>query len=225
VPRAGLCGPGAGACGRDGGGRAAGGRRGVALLLRLGQRGRADAPDAVRAPRCALAQHGGRTRQQRFAKPARLISGAKAHQSQTREHAPALRLPPPPLQQRAALHAGRCARGGAKLSAAVRGRYRLDEVRSALALLGGMAAGAAPPGLSLESGAPAAGFLAGRLDLASIAIGGHSYGGATAVATAAADARIRAVVALDPWWCATALLMTALPERALRRVFPGRLGS
>jgi len=134
-----------------------------------------------------------------------LLAGQRRIRAGHASIAPALRPPPPPLQQRAALHVGRGARGGAKPSAAVGGRYRLDEVRTALALLGGMAAGAPPPGLSLGSGAPVAGFLAGRLDLASIAIGGHSYGGATAVAMAATDARIKAVIALDPWWCAVAL--------------------
>lgn len=82
------------------------------------------------------------------------------------------------------------------------GRYRLDEVQTALALLQGMADGAPAAGLGLGPGLSPSTFFAGRLDTRCTAIGGHSYGGATAVATAATDTRIRACVTLDPWWCA-----------------------
>ena len=78
-------------------------------------------------------------------------------------------------------------------------------MRTALALLQGMAAGAEQPGLALGAGLAAGGFLAGRVDLDSVAIGGHSYGGATAAAMAAIDPRLKACVALDPWWSAPAL--------------------
>ena len=88
------------------------------------------------------------------------------------------------------------------------GRYRLDEVQTALALLQGMADGAPAAGLGLGPGLNPSTFFAGRLDMRCTAIGGHSYGGATAVATAATDARIRACVTLDPWWCAAYLLYT-----------------
>ena len=81
-------------------------------------------------------------------------------------------------------------------------RYRLDEVQTALALLQGMADGAPAAGLSLGPALSPSAFLAGRLDMRCTAVGGHSYGGATAVATAATDARVRACVTLDPWWCA-----------------------
>ena len=81
-----------------------------------------------------------------------------------------------------------------------RRRYRLDEVQTALALLQGMADGAPAAGLGLGPGLSPSAFLAGRLDMCCTAIGGHSYGGATAAATAATDPRIRACVTLDPWW-------------------------
>ena len=77
-------------------------------------------------------------------------------------------------------------------------------MRTALALLQGMAAGAEQPGLALGAGLAPSGFLAGQVDLDSVAIGGHSYGGATAVAMAATDSRLKACVTLDPWWCAPA---------------------
>ncbi|KAK9843811.1 hypothetical protein WJX81_007277 [Elliptochloris bilobata] len=89
---------------------------------------------------------------------------------------------------------------GSEAGRARQAQYRQDEVRTALALLQGMAEGVPPQSLGLGSGLSPSAFFAGRLDLGSIAIGGHSYGGATAVAAAAVDMRIRACVTLDPWW-------------------------
>jgi platelet-activating factor acetylhydrolase len=43
-------------------------------------------------------------------------------------------------------------------------------------------------------------FLHHRIDKTRVAVVGHSFGAATAVATGAADARIQAVVALDTWF-------------------------
>lgn len=59
----------------------------------------------------------------------------------------------------------------------------------------------------------AVGLLAGRLDTDHIAAVGHSFGGATAVAAAALDPRIRAAVNID------GTLYGDLPDRALQRPF------
>ncbi len=38
-----------------------------------------------------------------------------------------------------------------------------------------------------------------KLDLDNIVVGGHSFGGMTAIAAARSDDRIKACITLDPW--------------------------
>jgi pimeloyl-ACP methyl ester carboxylesterase len=79
----------------------------------------------------------------------------------------------------------------------------MGEMCTAFDLLKALSEGRAVEGLAL-SGAlgDAAAFLGGRLNMRSVTLAGHSYGGATVAALTAADARFSAGIALDPWWCA-----------------------
>lgn len=43
-------------------------------------------------------------------------------------------------------------------------------------------------------------FLQGHLDLSHLGIHGHSFGGATAIATCGVDKRFKCCVAEDVWW-------------------------
>jgi len=77
------------------------------------------------------------------------------------------------------------------------------------------------------AGDPVLASFRGRLDLAKLAVAGHSCGGATAAAAAHApppllDAAVSAVVAFDPWW---PLLQSDLPPLAPAFADPGAAAS
>ncbi|GLC73753.1 hypothetical protein PLESTF_001415400 [Pleodorina starrii] len=85
-------------------------------------------------------------------------------------------------------------------------RHRVAEVAAAYGLLEGLNRGTlctsgGSGGLVLrELPAAVADSLRGRLDMQRAVVAGHSYGGATAAAAAAALPYFRAAVSLDPWW-------------------------
>ena len=76
----------------------------------------------------------------------------------------------------------------------------MQELATAHSLLATMHSGKAPQGLRLSNCLDANNFLAGRLAMGSVALMGHSYGGASITALVAEDARFGCGVALDPWW-------------------------
>ena len=84
-------------------------------------------------------------------------------------------------------------------------RYRMRELVTAHGLLAAMAEGRRLQGLSLGSGLDAGSAFAGRLQMGCVALMGHSYGGASVAGLTAEDGRFACGIALDPWWCATAV--------------------
>ncbi|KAF6266434.1 platelet-activating factor acetylhydrolase, isoform II-domain-containing protein [Scenedesmus sp. NREL 46B-D3] len=78
--------------------------------------------------------------------------------------------------------------------------YRVQECVTMARALQAMNAGASVPGLTLSSAADPAAAFQSRLDMSRLAVMGHSCGGATAAAAAAAHAEFKCGVALDPWW-------------------------
>lgn len=55
--------------------------------------------------------------------------------------------------------------------------------------------------------------VAGRLDVAAVALAGHSYGGATVTALCSQEPVFKCTVALDPWWSAPPALFPRHPPR------------
>lgn len=79
---------------------------------------------------------------------------------------------------------------------------RVAEVRAALDALQGLDEGRFPEAANVAPGGArlALSQWRGRLDLSHVAIAGHSFGGAAAVAAAGADLRLKCSVAMDCWW-------------------------
>mgnify|MGYP006288002259 CR=1 FL=1 len=78
--------------------------------------------------------------------------------------------------------------------------HRVQEVEAAYALLQRLQAGGAVQQQQGEEEKEREQAFAGLLDLDSVSLAGHSYGGVTAAAAAATLPWVKAVVTLCPWW-------------------------
>lgn len=81
-----------------------------------------------------------------------------------------------------------------------RTRYRVAEMKRAHEILQDLNRGAAVHGLHLSGGTESGAMWEGHMDLTSLAVCGHSFGGATVATLGASDTSVRCVLALDPWW-------------------------